>query len=55
VTPAGVPDDLAAEVARSRHRQGLPPTVEDPETLAKVAILLADVLSEAGPEQARSA
>jgi hypothetical protein len=32
--------DLAERVRRSRERQGLPPKITDPATLAKVATLL---------------
>jgi hypothetical protein len=32
--------DLAAGLARSRDRCGLPPTVEDPAALHRVAVLL---------------
>lgn len=37
----------AEYVARSRAAQGLPPTVEDPDTLARVAALLDTVDEEA--------
>lgn len=35
--------DLAARVRESRASQGLPPTVQDPATVAKVASILASV------------
>jgi hypothetical protein len=33
---------MAEYVRRSRAEQGLPPTISDPETLERVAALLAD-------------
>jgi hypothetical protein len=35
-------------VARSRARQGLPPTIQDPAAIAAVAELVADALTEMG-------
>jgi hypothetical protein len=40
------PERVAAHLAASRARQGLPPTVEDPEALARMAALVA---RRAGP------
>jgi hypothetical protein len=51
MTPGGVPEDLAAEVAESRARQGLPPTVEDAGTLQQVAVLLADAMLQDRPAE----
>jgi hypothetical protein len=40
VTPA----EVAAWVAETRARQGLPPRISDPAVLAKLAALVADTL-----------
>lgn len=48
--------DIPSFVSESRSAQGLPPRVEDPATLAKVATLLAAVnqtqIPEASPQPA---
>ena len=38
------PAEIAARVAETRARQGLPPTISDPATLAKLAALVADTM-----------
>jgi hypothetical protein len=43
-------EELAAWVAESRARQGLPPTITDPSILATVATLL-DTPAGAGPPE----
>jgi hypothetical protein len=40
VTPA----EVAAWVAETRARQGLPPTTSDPAVLARLAVLVADTM-----------
>ena len=45
------PADL---VRASRQAQGLPPTIENPETLATIARVLAAVNGNAGPRKARA-
>jgi hypothetical protein len=40
VTPA----EVAAWVAETRARQGLPPRISDPTVLAKLAVLVADTM-----------
>jgi hypothetical protein len=42
VTPA----EVAARVAETRARQGLGPTITDPATLAKLAVVVADTIRE---------
>jgi hypothetical protein len=37
-------EEARAAAARSRAAQGLPPTISDPETLDKVAAMMADAL-----------
>ncbi|SRR6266498_485919 len=43
------PEEARAAVARSRAKQGLPPTIPDPETLDKVAAMVADALLKERP------
>jgi hypothetical protein len=38
------PAEIAAQVAETRARQGLPPTISDPTTLAKLAAMVADTM-----------
>jgi hypothetical protein len=40
VTPA----EVAAWVAETRTRQGLPPTISNPAVLARLAVLVADTM-----------
>ncbi|MDQ3762611.1 MAG: hypothetical protein M3460_13375 [Actinomycetota bacterium] len=49
------PDELRAFVAESRRRQGLPPTVTDPATLERIAVVfrLMTPADEPGPPQPR--
>jgi hypothetical protein len=42
------PAEVAARVAETRARQGLPPTISDPTVLADLAALVADLIREAG-------
>jgi hypothetical protein len=46
VTPA----EARAWVAETRARQGLPPTITDPTTLARLAAIVADTMILAGHE-----
>jgi hypothetical protein len=48
------PDELRAKVAASRASQGLPPTIQDPATLERVAAVLRLMApDELGPPQPR--
>jgi hypothetical protein len=46
------PEEARAAAARSRAKQGLPPTISDPETLERVAALAAEVLERSDDEPA---
>jgi len=42
--PRMTAEEMRAWVAESRAKQGLPPTIRDPDTIAKVAAMVADAL-----------
>jgi hypothetical protein len=44
-------DEAHARAARSRATQGLGPTITDPETIAKVAAMVAEALAAAAPAE----
>ncbi len=46
------PEEMRRWVAESRQFQGLPPTIEDPETLDRYAVLIASALTRANLAQA---
>jgi hypothetical protein len=39
-----IPAEVVARVAETRARQGLPPTITDPTTLARLAAMVADTM-----------
>jgi hypothetical protein len=50
------PAEVRAWVAETRASQGLPPTITDPTTLAKLAAMVADTMvREGGGRRARPA
>ena len=49
------PAEIAAWVAETRTRQGLPPTISDPTTLARLAAMVADTMILEGGGRARPA
>ena len=51
-----IPAKVVAWVAETRARQGLPPTITDPTTLARLAAMVADtMIREGGGRRARPA
>lgn len=42
------PAEVRAWVAETRTRQGLPPTITDPTTLARLAAMVADTMVRVG-------
>jgi hypothetical protein len=47
------PAEIAAQVAETRARQGLPPTITDPTILASLAAMVADTMTLDGADHAR--
>jgi hypothetical protein len=43
-----IPAEVVAWVAETRARQGLPPTITDPTTLARLAAMVADTMVRVG-------
>lgn len=43
-----IPVEVIAWVAETRVRQGLPPTITDPTTLARLAAMVADTMVRVG-------
>jgi hypothetical protein len=50
-----IPAEVFAWVAETRVRQGLPPTITDPTTLARLAVMVADTMIIKGGGRARPA
>jgi hypothetical protein len=48
-----IPAEVRAWVAETRRRQGLPPTITDPTTLARLAAMVADTMIREGGGDAR--
>jgi hypothetical protein len=45
------PAEIAAQVAETRARQGLPPAITDPTTLARLAAMVADTMIVEGGDR----